>query len=235
VNNALFILCLPVLLAGCTPTRDGSQPRVDTNPSGGAISRGTGAEVLRAANAFLATLSSTQRSSVLLPYTQASAVTWSNLPVGVAPHNGVQLGTLSGTQLAAALAVVRAATGTAQAQGYDQQMQIRAADDVLNVKGKGKTGPSSFSSGNYGSSAASVHPAALQANRIRALSKSNLARPYICRFNSLTRVTWPSTCPLLQGDVMAPNTAAVSFWMPLAKRSSSSTVLAQACSIQVVR
>ena len=36
-------------------------------------------------------------------------------------------------------------------------------------------------------------PAAFQANRIRALSKSNLARPYICRFNSLTRVTWPST------------------------------------------
>ena len=44
-----------------------------------------------------------------------------------------------------------------------------------------------------GSSAASVHPAALQASRIRALSKSNLARPYICRFSSLTRVTWPST------------------------------------------
>ena len=149
MNNTLLILCLPLLLAGCTPTRNGSQPRVDIDPGGSAISRGTGAEVLRAANAFLATLSSTQRSSVLLPYTQANAVTWSNLPVGVAPHNGVQLGTLSSTQLAAALVVVRAATGTAQAQGFDQQMQIRAADDVLKVEGQGKTGPSSFSSGNY--------------------------------------------------------------------------------------
>jgi Protein of unknown function (DUF3500) len=148
VQDTLLVLSLTLLLVDCTPTRDGSQLQMDTNP-GGAISRGTGAEVLRADNAFLATLSSTQRSGVLLPYTQAKAVTWSNLPVGVAPHNGVQFSTLSSTQLAAALAVVRAATGTGQAQGFDQQMQIRAADDVLKVEDQGKTGPSSFSPGHY--------------------------------------------------------------------------------------
>ena len=33
----------------------------------------------------------------------------------------------------------------------------------------------------------------------RNRSKSNLARPYICRLICFKRFTWPSTCPWLQG------------------------------------
>ena len=36
--------------------------------------------------------------------------------------------------------------------------------------------------------------------KTRALSKSRLARPYICLFNILSRLIWPSTCPLLHGE-----------------------------------
>jgi hypothetical protein len=38
-----------------------------------------------------------------------------------------------------------------------------------------------------------------QASRKRCQSRSALARPYICRFSSLIRVTWPSTRPDLHG------------------------------------
>jgi len=53
------------------------------------------------------------------------------------------------------------------------------------------------------------------------LSKSNFARPYIERFTSLSRLTWPSTCPLLHGRDIPAITAARSRWIPLAKVCSS--------------
>ena len=52
---------------------------------------------------------------------------------------------------------------------------------------------------------------ARQARRTRVRRRSNLARAYICRFSSLTRVTCPSTWPLLQGEVIAPMMAERSF------------------------
>jgi putative transposase len=44
--------------------------------------------------------------------------------------------------------------------------------------------------------------------RKRLRSRSNLARPYICRFSALSRVTCPSVWPLLQGSASAAATAA---------------------------
>jgi hypothetical protein len=43
--------------------------------------------------------------------------------------------------------------------------------------------------------------------KTRAFNRSRLARPYICRFNILSRVICPSTCPLLQGERSASCTA----------------------------
>lgn len=111
--------------------------------SGTGISTGNTAAVVTAANAFLATLSTTQQASVVLNRTQALAINWSNLPCGSSCRNGIQLSTLSSTQLAAALAVVKAATGTTANEGYDEEMQIRAADDVLGSQRSG------YSSGTY--------------------------------------------------------------------------------------
>ena len=88
-------------------------------------------KVVCAAEAFLATLSEEQQAEVLFDRTQENAVRWSNFPSPFGERNGIQLGTLDETQLAAALAVVKTALGTSEDEGYDEAMQIRMADDVV--------------------------------------------------------------------------------------------------------
>jgi hypothetical protein len=55
----------------------------------------------------------------------------------------------------------------------------------------------------------------------RARSRSKLARPYICRLMTFSRVTCPSTGPLLQGSSNAAVTAASSRSRPVMKRCNS--------------
>ncbi|NUP15169.1 MAG: DUF3500 domain-containing protein [Streptomyces sp.] len=99
--------------------------------------------MVTAANTFLNTLSTSQKAKVLLSFTEANATAWSNLPCGSSCRVGIQFSTLSSTQLAAAKAVVQAATGTGSGTGYDQVSKILAADDYLGQKANG------YSSGNY--------------------------------------------------------------------------------------
>jgi hypothetical protein len=99
--------------------------------------------VVDAATTFLNTLDDDQQADVLLDFTQANATAWSNLSCGATCRVGIELSSLSDTQLDAAKAVVEAATGTGDDTGYDQISQILAADDVL-----GET-DSSYGSGNY--------------------------------------------------------------------------------------
>jgi len=68
--------------------------------------------------------------------------------------------------------------------------------------------------------------------RTRCRRRSNLARPYIWRLRSLSRVTWPSVCPLLYGSSRAARTAA-SCWSPVAKRFRSGRPLIRTVSIQL--
>lgn len=103
------------------------------------------AKVLCAVQAFEATLSTTQLAGVQFDYTQSNAIKWSNLPCGSSCRIGLQMSTLSSTQLAAALAIVSVATGADANQGYSEATQIMAADDVLKANGGG----SAYSSGNY--------------------------------------------------------------------------------------
>ncbi|MEV6350064.1 DUF3500 domain-containing protein [Actinoplanes sp. NPDC051851] len=100
-------------------------------------------DVVTAADAFTATLSTTQQASVLLDFTEANATAWSNLPCGSSCRVGIQFSTLSTAQLTAAEAVLAAATGTGTGTGFDQISQILAADDVLGETASG------YSSGNY--------------------------------------------------------------------------------------
>ncbi len=95
------------------------------------------AAVVSAANAFKATLSSSQISTLQISYTAANAEAWTNLP---GSRNGIQLGTLSSTQLTAALALVQTALSDA---GYSTFAAIRAADDILAQSANG------YGSGNY--------------------------------------------------------------------------------------
>ena len=101
------------------------------------------AKVVCLANAFLATLTTTQQSTVVLTLNLTNAKRWSNLPCGVSCRNGLAFSGLTATQLAAAKAVIQAASGTGTNEGYSQFLQINAADDVLGATASG------YSSGNY--------------------------------------------------------------------------------------
>jgi hypothetical protein len=91
------------------------------------------ANVLKAANAFMATLSASQRTTLLQDFTAENAARWSNFPAGFVPRLGLKLGDLDSTQTQAALAVIQAATGTAANEGYGEIQQFRAADDNLSA------------------------------------------------------------------------------------------------------
>ncbi|MVN76868.1 DUF3500 domain-containing protein [Hymenobacter sp. HMF4947] len=103
------------------------------------------ADVVTAANAFIATLSTTQQSTLQQSFTATNVAKWSNLPCGSSCRIGLQLSSLTTAQQTAALAVVQAATGTTANEGYNEIQQIRAADDYLAANGGG----SGYSSGTY--------------------------------------------------------------------------------------
>lgn len=66
-----------------------------------------------------------------LEFSEDNATAWSNLPCGASCRPGIEFGSLSDEQLAAAKKVLKAATGTSTGVGYDQVMKILLADDVL--------------------------------------------------------------------------------------------------------
>jgi hypothetical protein len=101
------------------------------------------AKVVCLADAFLATLTTTQQASAVITLNLTNAKRWSNLPCGVSCRNGLLFSTLSTAQQAAALAVIQAAAGTASNEGYEEFQAIRAADDYLGSMQSG------YSAGNY--------------------------------------------------------------------------------------
>ncbi|MFT4030962.1 MAG: DUF3500 domain-containing protein [Siphonobacter sp.] len=95
------------------------------------------------ANAFLATLSTTQQASVVLTLNLTNAKRWSNLPCALECRNGLLFSSLSDTQKTAALALIQAASGTDTGEGYDEFNQIRMADSYLGLSASG------YTEGNY--------------------------------------------------------------------------------------
>ncbi|WDF75959.1 DUF3500 domain-containing protein [Mucilaginibacter sp. KACC 22773] len=114
-----------------------------TTTTGCSTSATTASKVVCLANAFLATLTTAQQSTVVLTLNLTNAKRWSNLPCGVSCRNGLAFSSLTTTQLAAAKAVAAAAFGTSSGEGYDEFSQIMAADDYLGQTASG------YSSGNY--------------------------------------------------------------------------------------
>lgn len=95
------------------------------------------------ANAFLATLTTTQQTSVVLTLNLSNAKRWSNLPCALSCRNGLLFSSLTSAQQTAALALIQAAAGTSSGEGYDEFSTIRTADDYLGTTASG------YSSGNY--------------------------------------------------------------------------------------
>ncbi len=102
-------------------------------------------DVVTAANAFIASLTTAQQTTLLQTFNTTNVAKWSNLPCGAQCRIGLQLSNLTTAQQNLAMAVVQAATGTASNEGYQEIQQIRAADDYLNTNGGG----SGYSAGLY--------------------------------------------------------------------------------------
>ncbi len=95
------------------------------------------------AQAFYATLSSTQQTAVVYSYTRANAIIWSNLPTAMVSRNGLKIADLSSTQVTALQALLAAALSS---EGYTREEQLRVADDYLAANGGGT---SSYGAGRY--------------------------------------------------------------------------------------
>lgn len=106
------------------------------------------AQLVCLAEAFKATLSASQLATVQLDYTKENAVRWSNLPQALysTKRVGIPYSALSATQLAAAKALVQAATGTQNGEGYTEVQHVLLADDYLGANGGGT---STYGAGNY--------------------------------------------------------------------------------------
>ena len=127
----------PTATATPTPTATAGTDAAATNLVGTGVSQGTStAAVATAANAFLATLGTTQTTeagttsstaTVRFPLTLANAIQWTNLP---GARHGLRLNTatLTTAQLTAAENLMATALSGA---GKTTQDEIRRADDVL--------------------------------------------------------------------------------------------------------
>ncbi|RYY13471.1 MAG: DUF3500 domain-containing protein [Cytophagaceae bacterium] len=111
-------------------------------------------DVLRAATAFLASLSAEQRKAVIVAFNATNVTKWSNFPCGLGCRAGLLLKSLTPAQQAAALAVVKAATGTVANDGFNEIQQLRAADDVLSAAPGGGYGSDIYAIAFLGTPAA---------------------------------------------------------------------------------
>jgi hypothetical protein len=134
------------------PAASASTGTATTDAASGTSVGASGANttaVAKAADAFLATLTSSQRSTVQLEFSdQGKKTSWSNLPAALSPRKGIALGDMSAAQQKAALALMKVALS---AQGYEELAEVREADDYLAAKASAGGGPGAgdYGSGNY--------------------------------------------------------------------------------------
>jgi Protein of unknown function (DUF3500) len=122
--------------AATTTTTSGSAWSIDTDI----------ANIVKAAEAFKATLTTTQVAALQYAYTKAQAQKWSNFPESIYKGRvGLQTSTLSTAQWTAFLALLKATSSTTANEGYEEYTGILDADDYLGKNGGG----SGYGSGNY--------------------------------------------------------------------------------------
>lgn len=144
----LALLAVPVglgLLGLACGNDDGTGDGTGTDDPGTAVDCSNATthmeKVVCATNGFLGTLSTTEKATAQLDFSNKTAkTTWSNLPN--ANRNGLKFGNLSTDQKTNALAVARAVLTDA---GYEDFRGVLAADDYLATQGGG----SAYSSANY--------------------------------------------------------------------------------------
>ncbi len=96
------------------------------------------AEIVSAADKFLATLSAEQRQKVIYAFDDAQQrARWSNFPTGVVPRGGISLKQMSAPQRDAAMKLLATVLSP---MGLEKVNEIREADDDFKVNGA-KRGP----------------------------------------------------------------------------------------------
>ena len=96
------------------------------------------ADIVRAADTFLATLTPEQRAKVLYSFDDAAQrARWSNFPTGVVPRGGISLKQMNAGQRDAAMKLLATVLSP---MGLEKVNEIREADDDFKVNGS-KRGP----------------------------------------------------------------------------------------------
>jgi hypothetical protein len=114
--------------AARTTTASASPPAA-ASPTASGTAQDATPRIVAAANAFLATLDSSQKSTVLFDWSNtAQKQRWSNLPQGLYQRAGLMWGNLSDTQRNAWLAIMQATLST---EGYNRVLAEWNADDAL--------------------------------------------------------------------------------------------------------
>ncbi len=118
-----------------------------TSTSGSAWSIDTDiANIVKAAEAFKATLTATQVTALQYAYTKTQAQKWSNFPESIYKGRvGLKTSTFSTAQWTAFLALLKASSSTTANEGYEEYVGILDADDYLGKNGGGND----YGSGNY--------------------------------------------------------------------------------------
>ena len=101
------------------------------------------AQIVQAANSFLAALDTKQRESVLYAFgNEQQRARWSNLPTGFVPRGGISLREMTPAQRSAAMNLLAVALSK---RGYEKVQQIMEGDEVNKKTDTGPPGP-----GNHG-------------------------------------------------------------------------------------
>jgi Protein of unknown function (DUF3500) len=101
------------------------------------------AQIVQAANSFLATLDSKQRERVLYAFdNEQQRARWSNLPTGFVPRGGISLKEMTPAQRSASMNLLAVALSK---RGYEKVQQIMEGDEVNKKTDTGPPGP-----GNHG-------------------------------------------------------------------------------------
>jgi hypothetical protein len=133
-----FVLPLVVLaLAGVAGSLAAPQRRGEPAPSSAPQGASVLARTVAAANAFLNTLDAAQRAKAAFPFDSPQKTNWSNLPSGIFVRNSLRLADMSPPQRTAAMALL---STVLSADGYRKATDIMNGDEVLRLRGGGRTG-----------------------------------------------------------------------------------------------
>ena len=167
-------LPLGVLAANLTSAapRASAQATPAASASPALLASPKAAEVVDAADAFLATLSEEQRAIAQIELKPELAIRWTNFPGGSNVRNGVFYRELKPEQVQAALKVAQVALGE---EGFARYQEVRAADDAFAKGGRGGRGPGGpggpaqkKAGGDPGESRRFVHSTSSCARSVRA-------------------------------------------------------------------